>query len=491
MEFHYSISCILFLPYMHLKAFVPLVIFVLISLSECTPQPAVSGPSSRTKYADFASTYIKVDVPILALTNAKIIDGTGGSSLSGQTILIEDGYIKAIGPTEAIKMPLEAELIDLNGHTVIPGLIGTHNHTHMPGITMMDFTAPRMYLASGVTTIQTTGAAEPALEKHLADSIRNGLTPGPDIIHTGPYFNGSDGSDVMITPRDRQHIEDVIGYWAGQGVKWFKVYRHITPTHLQQVIEVAHAHGAKVTGHLCSITYREAASLGIDAIEHGFIHAYDYSADKTAGVCSGSRSFRDELAIDSDIVGQVHQALIDQGVAISTTLAIFEAQVPSRAIADERTLRAMSPTMREAYNQRRIRMLERGDDWHFKEEWLEKSMAHDLAFFKRGGLLTAGLDPGLHNLPGFGDQRNYQLLVEAGFSASEAVQVMTSNGAQLLELTDVGTVEVGKKADLVVLKGDLEARSGVIEEVELVFKNGYGFNPAKLLEDVEGQVGVH
>lgn len=470
------------------KTIALLLVFAFLS---CAKPPLPPTSSSRIGYNDFSSEYIKVDAPVIALSNAKIIDGAGGSSLSGQTILIEDGYIKAVGPTEAIEIPIEAELIDLKGHTIIPGLIGTHNHTHMPGITMMDFTAPRMYLASGVTTIQTTGSAEPALEKHLADSIRNGLTPGPDIIHTGPYFNGADGSAVMITPRDRAHVEEVIGYWASQGVKWFKVYRHITPENLRMVIEVAHDHGVKITGHLCSITYTNAARMGIDAIEHGFIHTYDYSADKSPGVCSGSRAFRDELAIDSEAVGRVHQTLIDHGVAISTTLAIFEAQVPSRAIADERTLRAMSPTMREAYNQRRIRMLERGDDWHFKEEWLEKSMAHDLAFFKRGGLLTAGLDPGLHNLPGFGDQRNYQLLVEAGFSAGEAIQVMTSNGAQLLDLTNVGRIEVGKRADLVVLDGDLEAASEVIENVVLVFKEGYGFDPATLLAEVDGQMGVH
>lgn len=360
----------------------------------------------------------------------------------------------------------------------------------MPGIHFMGFTASRLYLASGVTTIQTTGSASPAREKSMADSIHGGLLPGPDIFHTGPYFNGSEGSNVMITPRDSSHIDDVIKHWTSQGVRWFKVYRHIKPDHLADVIRIAHAYGAKVTGHLCSVTYVEAAQMGIDAIEHGFIHSYDHAEDKEAGLCSGSRDFRDALRIDSPEVDSVQQILIDHNVGLSSTPAIFEAQVPDRAIADERTLQAMSPRSVNTYNERQERMQARGASWYFKPVWLEKSMAYNLAFFQKGGLLTVGLDPGLHNLPGFGDQRNFLLLHEAGFSTEEAIQVMTSNGARLLGKEDIGTIEVGKRADLVILQGDLEATPGTIEQVVMVFKEGYGFDPEKLLEDVKGQVGI-
>ena len=134
-------------------------------------------------------------------------------------------------------------------------------------------------------------------------------------------------------------------------------------------------------------------------------------------------------------------------------------------------------------------MKDRGDSWYFKKDWLQKSMAYDLAFFKAGGLLTAGLDPGLHNLPGFGDQRNYELFIEAGFSPVEAVQVMTSNGAKLLERPFIGEIKAGKRADLLVLNGDLENDASVIKKLEIVFKQGYGFDPGKMIEEVKGQVG--
>ena len=146
----------------------------------------------------------------------------------------------------------------------------------------------------------------------------------------------------MIIPDSRERIERAIAYWVDEGVEWFKVYRHTKPEDLKAIIEIAHSYGAKVNGHLCSITYREAAEMGIDAIEHGFIHSFDHAEGKEYGTCSGDRDFRNSLAIDSEEVKSVHQEMIENGVALSTTLAIFEAQTPGRAIADQRTLDAMA-----------------------------------------------------------------------------------------------------------------------------------------------------
>ena len=468
-----------------------ILLWFILSASSCTPspsQPVVHYPP-RTSYSDSVRQYVNIDDPVIALTGVTVIDGTGTPARTNQTVLIQEGYIVATGPDDSIPLPPAAVLLELEGHTVIPGIVGTHNHLHMPRVPFMGYEASRLYLASGVTTIQTTGAASPEREKSLADSIHAGLLPGPDIYHTGPYFNGPDGSPVMITPRDSSHIDEVISYWTGQGVEWFKVYRHIRPGDLRQVIQIAHTYGANVTGHLCSVTYAEAARMGIDAIEHGFIHSFDHAPDKQPGLCSGSRTFRDTLAIDSPEVARVHRVLIDNGVAISTTPAIFEAQVPARAIADERTREVMAPWLITAYEDRQKRMAAAGDSWYFKEAWLTKSMAYNLAFYRKGGLLTAGLDPGLHNMPGFGDQRNFLLFVEAGFTTEEAIHVMTGNGAKLLGKTDTGTIEVGKQADLVVLRGDLVASSKAIEHVHLVFKEGYGFDPATLLIEVKGRVG--
>ncbi len=453
---------------------------------------AASRPTlfpAQPDYNKAVRSYLKVDTPYIALVGAKLIDGTGRASSPSQTILIEKNKIIAVGQVDSVSIPPNAKQFDMRGKTIIPGLVGTHNHMHMPGIPLLYYTAPRMYLAAGVTTIQTTGSAAPYAEMNIAAAIDRGDRAGPDIFHTGPYFTGEQGSPVMIKPSSRAHIERAISYWVEEGVQWFKVYRHIEREDLQAIIEIAHAQGAKVTGHLCSITYTEAAKMGIDAIEHGFIHTFDYAADKEDGICSGSRDFRNTLAIDSKAVKEVQQTLIDHQVAISTTPAIFEAQTRNRAYADQRTLSAMAPHLITAYQNRRKRMDQAGDSWYFGDTWLAKSLAHDYQFYQAGGLLTAGPDPGLHNLPGFGDQRNFELLVEGGFQVVEAIQVMTSNGAQLLEQDFIGQIKAGKRADLVILDGDLEADPSVIKKVEWVFKQGYGFDPKKLLAEIKGQVG--
>src|SRR5690606_25185360 len=295
------------------------------------------------------------------------------------------------------------------------------------------------------------------------------------------------GKGNFIRFYNEENLRDTIRYWVEQGVKWFKVYRHTRPKDLEIVINEAHKYNAKVTGHLCATTYEEAAHLGIDAIEHGFIHSYDYAYDKEVDICSGSSNFRSELDINGEEVRRTHQLLIDQNVAISSTLAIFEIQ--ARGIAEPRDLNALSTFHIDQYEERRKRMKEEGDNWYFKEKWLQQAMAYELAFYRSGGLLTAGPDPGLHNLPGYGDQKNYELFIEAGFRPEEAIQIMTSNGATLLDLEYIGQIRENFMANLVVLNADLEINPKGIQEVEWVFKEGKVYDPEKLTSSILGHVG--
>lgn len=434
--------------------------------------------------------YIVHDADVIALVGASVIDGSGAPLQRDQTVILRDGLIESISPAATASIPANAKTIAMQDMTLIPGIVGTHNHTHMPGNVILQHTAPRLYLASGVTTIQTTGSAAPYVEMNLARAIERGLEPGPQIIHSGPYMTGPDGNWVMTVPESEKGIHRFVDYWADQGVTWFKAYRHIRPRDLAVLIAAAHSRGAQVTGHLCSVTYEEAAEMGIDAIEHGFLSSYDHARERTPGICSGDRDYRSTLDIASPEVKRIHRILIERGVALSTTPAILEAQSPHGQGADKRTLAAMSPAFVRRYENQRRRMQARGENWYFKPSWLERSLAYDLAFFRAGGLLTAGPDPGLHNLPGFGDQRNFELFVEAGFTIEEALQVMTSNGARSLGLDDVGRIAPGMRANIVVLEGDLAADSTVIRNAALVFKDGYAYDPRRLLADVQEQVGI-
>lgn len=416
-----------------------------------------------------------------------MLDGSGNRARDKHTIIIRNGWIEAVGPSENIPIPEEYEVFDLQGKTVIPGLIGIHNHLRLPQGALLR-TGPKLYLACGVTTIQTCGTGHPAEELSLAKAIKRGELAGPDIIPSSPYFTGKAGKEHLIRFTNEKDIRDTIRYWAGQGAQWVKVYRHTRPEELQIIVDEVHRLGMKVTGHLCATTFNEAIEVGIDAIEHGYLHAYDFATNRETGICGGGTEYRATLDLDNEEVKLLIKKLIDNGISLSSTLAIFEAQTRT-ARADQRTLRAMSPYHVTAYEDLIERKKAAGSDWYFKEEWLWKAMDFDLAFFRAGGLLCAGPDPGLHNLPGFGDQRNYELLISAGFAAGEAIQVMTFNGAKRLGLENTGLIRENYRANLVVLNGHLDEDPKVIRNTRWVIKNGRIFDSLTLITSVEGQVG--
>ncbi|WKN30186.1 amidohydrolase family protein [Porifericola rhodea] len=452
------------------------------------PSSSPAGFSSRDSLSKNVRPYLSYDEDLIALTHAILVDGSGRTAQEEQTIIIDKGYFKEVGPTATVKIPSQAKVINLAGKTVVPGIVGVHNHLHMPGISFLGEAAAYLYLASGVTTIQTCGAASPYQELELAAQIKKGQIAGPEIINSAPYISGEGGNPNMIIPRNETHLRDTMQFWIDQGVRWFKVYRHTKAEDLKVVIDVAHRHQAKVTGHLCSITFAEASRLGIDGIEHGLNSTSDFRQGKTYNMCNGSHAYMDSLEVDSEAVKELQQLMIDSGVFITSTLSIYEASIPERAFADERSLIAMTPTLRASYRERRAR-LDQDEAKGQRLKRLHRIMAFERQFVQMGGLLSAGADAGRHILPGFGDQRNFELLVEAGFSTEEAIQIMTSNGAKVLERTDIGSVAPGKKADLLILDGDLRTEPSVIRYVEHVFKAGYAYSPKLLLKEVEGKIG--
>lgn len=437
---------------------------------------------------DSLKEFVSFDQKQIALVNAYVVDGTGQAGKANQSVLLDNGKIVSIGAD--IIIPDTYEVINVEGKTIIPGIVGVHNHLHIPHFPFIGEVASKMYLASGVTTIQTCGSASSDKELELASSIQAMEQLGPYIVASGPYFTGEGGSQAMIIPRNEKHIRDTMQHWIQKGISWFKVYRHTKPDDLEIIVDEAHKHNCKVTGHFCSITFAEAIKIGIDGIEHGLNSASDFRKNKDYGVCNGSREYMDELIINSKKVKDLQQLIIDSNVFVNSTLAIYETSVPNRAFADKRTLRAMSPFLKNQYDERRANFDQRENDLK-REKRLKKIMEFEYQFYQLGGLLGCGADAGRHNLPGFGDQRNFELLREAGFTVEEAIQIMTHNGAQILELPNIGSIEIGKNADLVVLDGLLNTNPAIIRNVETVFKNGIGYKPSKILETTNGKIGVN
>jgi len=362
-------------------------------------------------------------------------------------------------------------------------------------VPQMTFSAPRLYLAAGVTTIRTAGSVEPFADLNLAKAIDEGRLPGPHVEVTGPYLEGSDSPFLQMHPlRDAEDARRTVEYWADQGARSFKAYMYITREELGAAIEAAHRRGLKVTGHLCSVSYPEAAALGIDDLEHGFFVNTQLDPGKKPDECPATVGGPTLQAMDpaGDAAQQLIRTLVDHHVAITSTLPVFEHRVPNRPLLQSRVLDVMSPQAREAFLLARSRRATAPADGPLAE--FRRGMALERAFVNAGGLLIAGTDPTGNGgtVPGFGDQRELELLVEAGFSPLEAIRIGTLNGAVYLGRQErTGSLAVGKAADLLLVKGDPSTRIEDVENVELVFKDGIGYDPQRLIDSVRGRYGQY
>jgi imidazolonepropionase-like amidohydrolase len=441
--------------------------------------------------------YVAVDTAVIALTHVLLLDGTGADPQPDQTVIIRNGRIAAVGPAAGVPIPDGVRTMDLSGHTVIPGLIGMHDHLFYTAAggraVQMSYTGPRLYLGSGVTTIRTAGSRATYAEINLRDNIGRGLVPGPRIHLTAPYITGAAGGgsmDVVTTPAEARRF---VAYWASEGATWIKAYTDIGRAELGAAIREAHRRGLKVTGHLCSVSFREAVALGIDNLEHGMLTASDFDPSKQPDVCPVTIVGRNNQADPKGEVARATiQALVKHGVSMTSTLAVYEPFVANRPTKEPRVLNAMAPEVRASYMKVRQEIDSSGAG-PITAEGLASSMAFEKEFVEAGGLLGAGVDPtGLGGaLAGYGDQRNYELFIEAGFTPAQAIRIMTFNGAKILGVQQrLGSVQPGKLADLVVLKGDLAVDPKVIRSPTLVFKDGIGYDSAKLIGSIEGRVGI-
>jgi imidazolonepropionase-like amidohydrolase len=476
----------------------------------------LASPTLRAQSPDLPKALqelVRVQAGKIVLTHVRIVDGTGAPAVEDQNIVIEGGRITAIQAGSDVPADNNNAVLDLHGHTVIPGIVGMHDHLFYivrPNldsrrhhddpvlVTQMTFSAPRLYLASGVTTMRTTGSVEPYADLNLKRDIDAGKLPGPHLDVTGPYLEGAESYFLQmphLTSPDE--ARQTVDYWADRGVTSFKAYMNITRAELKAAIDAAHKRGIKVTGHLCSVTYKEAAELGIDDLEHGFFVNTQLDTDKKPDVCSQSAG--DEtlarMAADTPEAKDLINLLVSHHVAITSTLPVFEGDLGGgRPPVRQQALDAMSPQAREDF----FLLRQRSPSAPAPKIDPALLWKHDLelerAFVAAGGLLLAGPDPTGRGdvLPGFGDEREIELLVEAGFSPVEAIKIATLNGAIYMgKDKQIGSIVAGKNADMVVIKGDPSKQISDVEKVEIVFKDGMGYDPRKLLDSVRGRYGQY
>ncbi len=437
--------------------------------------------------------YVTVDAPVVALTHVRVIDGTGTTAKDDQTVVITGEKVSAVGRTGSVSVPSGAQVIDLTGKTIIPGIIGLHDHMYYGGMKFMGVSYPRLFLSAGVTTIRTTGSVDPYQELNLKRQTDSLLIAGPTIVVTGPYLQGSGpGPGAMHPLSGSEDARRMVRYWAEEGVTWFKAYTQISRADLGAAIDEAHKHGVKVTAHLCSVGFREAVALGIDQLEHGLLTNSEYATGKQPDQCPtvGDSAIYGNLDIDGPDVQKTIQDMVAHHVGMTSTLDVMELSSPSRVPFDQRVLDVLYPDASKQVAAYYEKGKTAPDSIH--RVTFRKAMEFERAFVKAGGLLAAGSDPCcLSAVAGYGDQRNHELLIEAGFTPEQSIQILTSNGAKVLGFDKwVGTIAPGMQADIVVLAGNPVSTPGDIRNVETVFRRGIGFDAGKLRDSVKGLVGL-
>ena len=445
--------------------------------------------------------FIAYAQPVIAFTHAAVVDGTGARAKRGQTLLVEKGRITALDKDGRVKIPAGATVIDARGKTLLPGFVMVHEHMFYPAggveYNEMSYSFPRLYLAGGTTTMRTAGSMMPYADLNVRDAIARGDAIGPDMDVTGPYLNGP-GLPIPAVHvlKDADDAQRTVDYWSDEGVTSYKAYMQITRAELKRAIDTAHGRHAKVTAHLCSVTYREATELGIDNLEHGFFVASDFVKDKQPDTCPRNADVMASLsAVEpaSPEVTSLMREMIDRHVALTSTLTVFETMVTGRPKAPQGALDVMLPEVRQNYEAGWRRMQDQRVT-RISRETYAKLARMEKQYADAGGLLLAGTDPTGYGgvVPGFSSKREIELLVEAGFGFEQAVKVATCNGARYLGRDkDVGTLAVGKRADIAVIDGDPTTTTTDIERMPLVFKNGVGYDTQKIFTAMQGTVGLH
>lgn len=478
-------------------------IYLFLALTLLINVPAFS----QQNFSEETKKFIAHHDSITVFKNALLIDGNGGYAKAKQTIIIENGEIKWVGDDAKAVMPKGSVLIDLKGKALMPGLVMMHEHLYISAfeydigfitVRQLPISFPRLYLASGATTIRTCGSVEPYLDLRIKKDIDLGVFPGPSMELTAPYLDGESALGQQMsenaTPQDA--IASV-NYWADQGFTSFKAYIGIDKPTLKAVIESAHKRNLKVTGHLATVTFGEAALLGIDQIEHGFAYSSDFAPNKKENQLPERGAVGRAVAnidLNSEAVKSLMRLLIEKKVGITYTLAVGEGFTTIQPAPDSQVLNAMSPDTRDHYL-KRLAIIKSAQGPTDMDKAFIQGAKMEKMFYDMGGLLTVGTDPTGNGgiLAGYGTWRAIELLVEVGgFTPLEAIKVATLNGAIALGFEkEIGTIEVGKSADLLIIDGDPSKNINDLRKVEFVFRNGVGYDSKKLFQSVNGKVGFN
>lgn len=432
----------------------------------------------------------------VALVDVTVIDGLGHTPEAGQTVLVRDGRIEAIGADVAV--PPEARVIE--GGWVMPGLIDMHAHVTLLPMepdgrlaTRMDSAASvdmlRTLLAFGITTVRNPAApAEDGVA--LRDLVASGAALGPEIRTAGnSLISGTSRIGPAVGVSTKAAVREEVRRQAEAGVDLVKVYGNLPPDLIAVAIEEAHANGLEVVGHLQRTTWTEAARAGIDHITHGAPWSAAYLPQAVRATYGGTMKDRltwlETVDFDGPEIQEMIRLLADSAITVDPTLIAYRTKFygDNPAYLDNPDSVYVPPMIRDIWR--------RGT---FTSDWTPADYARGHAvwplvldltrrLYEAGVPLTAGSDlPNPWVVPGASLHDELLLLRDAGIPPLDVLRIATHNGAESLRLgTEVGSVEVGKQADLVVLTADPVADLANTRAIAWVLVDGVPYRPDDLL----------
>lgn len=452
----------------------------------------------QTNLSKETKAYVSHERGTYLLQNLTLVDGTGSAAKTNQDILVVANTIEKVGMD--LPIPKNATVLDMEGKSAIPGLVMLHEHLfypkttpeHIYGVNQMSYSFPKLYLAAGVTTMRTAGSIMPQADVNIKKAIDKGQTPGPNMDVTSPHLDREGlGIYELGAFTSTEQFINAINFYADMGVTSIKVYNFITREDLKAIVKAAHSRNMKVTGHLCSITYREAADIGIDNLEHGFFASSDFVQDKVEDECQPfkMRKAMLEMSTDSEMVTDLIDHLVKKKVALTSTINVFEPYTGREVVPGGGTEALYTNAKERVYKRWASKQGRDSLDYIL----FNKSKVWEKMFYDAGGLLVAGTDPTYDGriVAGYANMRLLELFVEMGFTIPEAIKISSLNGAKYLEKeASIGTIAPSKIADLVIIDGDISKDISAIRSIDTVFKNGIGYDSKKLFEAAKGLVGI-
>ncbi|MCP3915059.1 MAG: amidohydrolase family protein [bacterium] len=437
---------------------------------------------------------------VFALVGGRVFDGTGAEAREGWTVVVDGDRIAAVGPD--VPIPDGAKRIDVQGKTVLPGLIDAHGHlfANVGGkIANVHRAYAPLYLAGGVTTVFTPGDYDPEFTLAFREAQRKGEEVGARIYTAGPYFDHDpsligwiDGVDSVAAMRAK------FAQWRGR-IDGVKVYTSITEKQLGALVKDAHEAELLVTGHLASVTATRATQLGIDRLEHGLFAMTELARPDPAKLFDLEyMQALGRVDLEGDAARAVVRAIVEAEVVLDPTIVIFEAAFGVLEPLADDWQRFLGPDVRDrlaaqdrqmAFMRRRLNIDE--------EAWktavaaaIAKQRALVKAVHDAGGTVITGTDPVAANVvPGYGLHRELANFVDAGLTEREALHAATGAAARALGLDDdLGTIAPGKLADLIVVSGDPTSDIADIGKTVLIFQAGVRYEPEELRTSVEGAI---